>query len=442
MLAFVPVIWVCCHELLVRQQGSPWRWGVLLAAAVVGQFFTGTEVLAIAAMFGVAAVVVAAGVRALGWVRHHPGTSVRAAHAAKGLALATVVSAAALAYPTWFALAGPRHIAGTPWPGLMPFTGTSLSGFVTRQDTGDIAAMFRLSGYDGDVGQLGGYLGVGAVVLAAGAVGLHWRRPVAWALAATAVGAAWLSLGSVWVGGGARPAWVPFLPWATLQRLPILHSVLAQNVALVALLAVSALVGLAVDGVARAGRGLTHVTAVVAAAVLSAAVLAPLSTTWRLPLSVGTVDRPVWFVRDAPRLPAGSVVLAYPFVGMPGNGEAAVWQAMGRTHVALAGGFGLVPGRDGHADPGTAPGSATAVLAALTNDGYGALPGLDDGAARSAVRAALTAWGVTTVVVTDRGRDPAYAQRWFTTLLDRPPTFEDGAAVWSLSPAARGDRQP
>lgn len=434
MIAFVPVMAVCFYELLVRQQGPAWRWGAVLAAAAVGQFFAGTELLVIAALVGALVLTAAGGAFAVGVARGSATAAGRAGHAGRGLAVAALGASAALAVPAWFALAGPRHIVGQPWPGLMQFTGTAAHGIVFRQRAADAEPLVHLAGYLGPVGQAGGYLGLGAVLVAVAAVVTLWRRPAVGVLAAVAVVATWLSLGSQWLPAGAhRPPWVPFLPWSVFSRLPLVRNVLAENFIVITLLAVAALVALIVDRAAQAGRGWGRAATAGLAAALSVAALGPLVTTWPLPLTVTSVDTPAWFVRDAPQLPADSVVLAYPFAGLPGEGEATVWQALGGMHVTLAGGFGLVPGPTGTVDHGTTAGSATAVLGALSQPSAGAMPRLDDVAARDAVRTAMSRWGVTVVVVTDRGRDPAYATTWFTALLGRPPAVVDGARVWTIA---------
>lgn len=213
-----------------------------------------------------------------------------------------------------------------------------------------------------------------------------------------------------------------------------MDGVLAQNFSVVTVVAVAALVGMFLDRVWHAGADrLVGALGIAIAVVVAATVVAPLARAWSLPLTVAPVDVPVWFRQVAPRLPAGSVVLAYPFVGPPGDSEAMVWQAVDRMHFDIAGGCCIVPGPTGAADHGTTPGSANAVLGALSMPLLGPLPALTDTAALDAVRNAITVWGVTTVVVTDRGRDPAYATRWFTALFGRPPTVEAGAAVWTVS---------
>lgn len=433
LLAFVPIIGVCLHELLARQSGRPWGWGALLAAAAVGQFFAGTEVFVIVALLSALVVAVAALALLVRVIRGSRTAGARARYATRGLATGSVIAGVVLAGPAWFALAGPRHYTGVPWPGLMALAGAGLDATISAPSTQAGDVLIRISGYLGPVGAPGNYLGLGAVLAAFAAVIVLWRRPAVWALAALAFVSGWLALGAIWTPfGSTRPAWVPFLPWATLGHLPLLRNMLAQNFVVVTVVAVAALVGLLVDWIVRRGRGPWRLAAVGLALALSAGALFPLVTAWPLPLTAKAVQPPSWFVRDAPKLPTGSVVLAYPFAGPAGDGEAAVWQAMVGMNFSLAGGFGLTPGPDGSVDHGTRPGSASAILGALSSPVNGPLPTMIDTAAMATVREAMATWGVTTVVITDRGRDQAYATQWFTALLGRPPSVEDGSHVWTL----------
>lgn len=433
MLAFLPVFAVCLQELLVRQEGPPWRWGAILAATAVGQFLAGTELLVIAAVFGGAAVLVAAVALGVGLAWGSPTATGRIRHATVGLAVAVGAAGLLLAGPAWFALRGPRHVTGEPHPGLQQLAGSPLSDAVSYSPTSTGGTLLRFVGYLGPIGPTGAYLGVGAVVVAAGAAVVRWRRPAVWALVALAVAAVWLSVGAIWHPFGApRPAWVPFLPWASLRRLPVVRAVLPQNFSVVTVLAVAGLVALLVDLAWRLGRGRARAIGAGVAAAASAAALVPLVTAWPLPLTAAPISVPRWFTQAAPAMPARPVVLAYPFPGPPGQSEAVVWQAVTGIGFDLAGGCCIVPGPSGAADHGTTPGSANAILGALSSSVNGPRPALTDTAAMATVQAAMRTWGVTMVVVTDRGLDPAYAIQWFTALLGRPPFAADGAHVWTL----------
>ncbi len=122
------------------------------------------------------------------------------------------------------------------------------------------------------------------------------------------------------------------------------------------------------------------------------------------------------------------------------------WQAVNRMHYSQAGGGG--PRGGGAAGLGR-PGPGSRSWAGWPS-GWGPPQPSGTPAQFAAVRHALAAWGVTTVVIaTDpaapplqQGRDPTYAAAFMTAALGRPPTVQAGAWVWNhvqlgLHPAAR-----
>jgi len=166
---------------------------------------------------------------------------------------------------------------------------------------------------------------------------------------------------------------------------------------------------------------------VIAAVLLpSVVVLAP-----NLPLTVRPVVLPRWFADVGPHLPPGRVVLTYP-AAFSGLQSSQAWQAANGMRWAQAGGGGPagVPQRAGRARPGFEV-LADASLA------LGPAP-LPTAANLTAVRHALSLWGVTTLVVPDdpglavydRGRGSAYAVGFLTAVLGTPPSFDHDAWVW------------
>lgn len=439
MVAFVPIIGVCIYELFLRQAGAPWRWGLVLAVTLIGQFFSGTELLAIVGIVGGLVIVVSLVVLAGLAIRGSVAAMARGRHAVTGLAVAAVVAGAALAYPAWVALAGPRHIAGPPWPDVV---GTVLSSasphrFVSILGPAKASGLYQLAGYFGPVRVSNEYLGVGALVVAALAVVVLWRRPAVWVVAAVGLGSAWLSLGTA--PGGS----VPVRPWALFVHLPVVAGLMPMNFNVVTVIAVAGLVGLLVDGVWRFGRGRVRVASTAVATGLAAVAIAPLVSAWPLPLTANHVAVPAWFRVTAPTLPAGSVVLAIPFAGPPGYSRPMVWQSIGGMHISIVGGCCIVPGPGGKVDHFLDPHSANRILGALSLPPWlgGPLPE-PTSANFGVVRQAIAADGVTTVVVTDRGRDPAYAVRWFAQMFGRPPMLQDGAHVWAVDRSSLGHPTP
>ena len=112
MAAVPPLVVLCLDELLIRQQRSAVKTGVILGLLVTLQFFIGTEVLLMMAVTGLAGLVVVVGYAA--W--QHPDALKRnARYASVGLCAALVTAAILLAYPAWFALDGPSHFTGAIW---------------------------------------------------------------------------------------------------------------------------------------------------------------------------------------------------------------------------------------------------------------------------------------------------------------------------------------
>ncbi len=112
-----------------------------------------------------------------------------------------------------------------------------------------------------------------------------------------------------------------------------------------------------------------------------------------LPLTARPVVLPEWFDTAGRTLPPGRVVLAYP-VPFSGLQSSQAWQAIDRMRWAQAGGGGPT-GQAERTEPAARAGFSVLVAASLP---LGPAPD-PTGAHLAAVRRALTAWGVTTVVV-------------------------------------------
>ena len=121
MAVVPPLVVACLDELLLRRKRRPVVTGVLLGLLVTVQFFIGTEVLmimAIMAAIGIGLVVVYAAWRHPADARARPPATPPWASVA-----AAVTAGVLLAYPVWFALAGPAHLSGLVWPHFHPAYG-------------------------------------------------------------------------------------------------------------------------------------------------------------------------------------------------------------------------------------------------------------------------------------------------------------------------------
>ncbi len=128
-LMLLPLILAVLDEILIRQRHGATRSGLLLALLLVAQFFLSTELLAIA---GVVVVVCILALVAAALVTDPAGLRRRAPHAAQGLAVGVGVGVVLLAWPVWFALAGPAHLSGLVWPNISKLGG--IPAFELRDD--------------------------------------------------------------------------------------------------------------------------------------------------------------------------------------------------------------------------------------------------------------------------------------------------------------------
>jgi hypothetical protein len=448
-LALLPLIFWCCYALAVAQRGKWWSWGLGLGLLIAVQFFIGSDVLTITAITTVLALALAA----LASLTRNGTLSTRLPFAWRGFLLACGVAAALLAYPLWFALAGPQHIKGPNW---WHAAENGLAQVLLPLGPPVHHNVRPVSGYLGHVGTFESYLGIPAlVVLFLAVVVVH--RPLSKLCATVALIAVWLSLGSSTqpLAKGGEPPWL-LLPWRVLDHLPVLEkltpSTFSAPAAWFTVLAGALLVdellqprdsgapaGAPARQAARPGR-LGHAAArlpfarMAAAAAVSMALVVPWLLAWRVPYTTEQVTAPAWATHEGAHLPPGAVVLFYPFPATFMD-QALVWQASSSMRYAVVGGRGIVASHGNTADHGWTPGTPEGTMTALTvptapHYQHLRLPPMPNPASVRAFRNALRRWGVTNVVMTAGGRNPAYARQWLTAMLGTPPQPEDGAWVW------------
>jgi hypothetical protein len=434
-LALVPLIFWCCYELVVTQRGRWVRWGVLLGVLIAVQFFVGPEILTVSALTaGIALLVTAAAALRAGTLR------AKFPFALRGFLLAGVVAGVLLAYPVWFAMTGPQHIQGPDWFHAHA-NGLGLT-LLPMAQTVPLQKGWRIAAYLGPLGADQGYLGIPALVVLAAAV-FAVRRPLTKLCAALTVVLIWLSLGAVWVpvSQGGEPAGLPLI-WRALDGLPVLNKLAPANFTAAAVWFIVIAGSLLLDALlpggqaaARFPRALTRPAARMATAgVVGAALVVPWLLAWQLPFTTRSVTPSAWVSHAGSHLPAGAVVLFYPFPATY-HDRALIWQAESGMKFAIVGGRGIVAGPNGAADHGFTPGTPEGTLSALTTAAVPhyslKLPPMPDPATISAFRRDIRYWRVTNVVMTPGGRDPAYARQWLTAVLGAQPRAEDGAWVWN-----------
>jgi hypothetical protein len=444
-LVVPPLLFLCLDELLVRQRGKAWPWGLATGGLCTVQFFVSAEVLVmcvLAAALGTVLLVVA------GLVRSPAALAARWRHAAAGLGTAAGTGLVLLAWPAWYAVAGPQSLPRRVFPDVQFFGSTWRTLFLPAvpHDRGPNAVL-ETYGYFGSHPLLLGYLGIG--MTATFVIGLVWFRHDRrlWFCAAMLVLLESLSLGaSTW-------------PWRAFDDVPVVANIVPDRLAAVADLFAAVLLGLVVDRARRSGlhwpgghRSTRPAPGTVAALGLAALALVPLAVAYRLPLTTRPVDVPRWFATIGTRVPTTDVVLTYPFASS-GLRAPMTWQAVGSLRWSLVGGGSITPDPPLHRTPAQRSDARATFDLVNLSDGFLPLP--DGTPAQSArLRIALDHWGVTTVVIpSERGWPPALRGRsvptavaYVTAALGRGPRRQADAWVWtvgtdpaparSLSPAA------
>ncbi len=421
-----PLVVLCLDEILVRQRWRPWIAGLALAACATVQLFVGTEMLVIITIGAAVGLVLVVAVAAL-WRR--TVLIERAPYALRALVIGAVASVVVLAWPAWFALAGPAHLAGDVWGsnGLLAYGGNAMRYFASPMPPAPriTALTHQLGGYQGP-SLSGQFFGIGLLAVLAVGLVAFWRDVRLWLFAVMGVIAALLSEGLSFHG---------WTLWRLFVRLPLMSNVIPSRFVVITYLCAAVMLAVILDRIrtALADRvGLRRPTASAGALVLAAVCLVPIATyldEGGLPLTAVPVRLPPWFATAAPHLPEGEVLLVFPFAFRQSN---MTWQAVNRMSYAMAGGGGpnSLASRAGKERAGQTD------LSNISLAG-GPSPLLPDQV--TSVRSALAGWGVTGVVLPNPDRLPLYEQVFLvrsivvlmTAATGQVPRYEHQAWVWS-----------
>ena len=365
------------------------------------------------------------------------------------MAAAAVTAGVLLAYPMWFALAGPAHLSGPVWPNIHPaFKGTVLRDFILPApalSTGFFGStMSRVVG--GSQGPIlsSQYFGIGALVVVVVGTAVWRRDRKLWLFGTMALVSAVLSL-------GAKHAVV--LPWQVFAHRPLLENISSSRFVLVTYLCIAVSVALIVDHCrtavigpdpvarrARHGRtgrstGVPRRRAAAATGVAVAAVALVPSALYlasSLPFTTQSVQLPTWFKTVAPHLDRSQVLLVLP-APFGVTQSAMTWQAVDGMSFSMA-------GQGGPAGVVERAGAERAGQVAIYNATFFFSPTQTITAAGSvAARQALHGWGVTTVVIPDQPGLPAYerirsvthAAALMTAATGTRPVHQAHAWVWT-----------
>ncbi len=446
---FVPLAALVCVTLVQGSRRAPWgdaqdggfptrsdhtavALGLALAGLIIAEFFVSTEFLVDSALMGGVAVLTAVAVACRHLWRRRRRIVI-------GAVVAGGVSALVLAYPAWYASAGPATVTGDIWS----HNGLGLGGsgvLAPGPYVHSTGILVETVGYFGPGGPDFMYLGIPLVVLLAVSAVRWYRRPLAWVLVVTGVVA--------WVFTLGQPIHGSRWPWGYMAQLPLLSKVQPQRFADFVMFAAAGLLAVSLDAwlpvVAalasrhrggRAGRPSAVVatteharrTAAVVLAAVGLAVLVPIAATYTVFVE-HPEPTPEWYETASRSLPQGTTVLSIPVPTLFPT-DAMVWQAQDNFRFDIVGGYAVVPGRDGHTDSLRAPFlGATGLIDHLA---FATLPAsTTPGTRTSDVRHQLHSWGVDVVVVSAPSLQPTFAATYLTAVLGRPPIYQYQAWVW------------
>jgi hypothetical protein len=324
---------------IVTARASAVRTGAWLGVLAAAQLFTGEELLSDTALAGLVLVLVL--------VASQPrGVSVKARHAAIGIATGVAVMTLICGHALWEQFRGPLTEHYVPrFTHYTSFLSAHPGGFVTPP--GDLlfhtsASAADAAAYPAHMTEYLAYLGWPLLVVLVMAAVRYWRHPPVRVMAVTFAVLELLSLGGSYRGGG------PFLPWHWLQSLPVLAELIPDRLAILADGAAAAVLAFALDRARQAARSggwrrgyLAHLATAVA--VLAVLPLTPLPYAVAAPAPVPAGWQAA-FARL--RLAPGARVLVVP---IPDNhfSQPMRWQADTGEPASMIGGFFLGPNQSG-----------------------------------------------------------------------------------------------
>jgi hypothetical protein len=225
------------------------------------------------------------------------------------------------------------------------------------------------------------------------------------------------------------------LPFALLDRLPVVQGASAGRFSLYTAFFVAVVVAVGLDRArdAISRRSPERRGPVLALVAVTAVCLAPLIPSF--PYTEVATGVPAYFTTSAvDRIPSGSVVLAYPYPYTPDD-QAMLWEAVAGVRFRIIGGQAAVPGVGGGttSEPETLQPTTAEALFLYAMYGTARIqprPPPLDATTLGYLREFCTRYDVGTIVVDPIGEHPALAVSFLTDALGAPPEREGGVEVW------------
>ncbi len=412
-----PLMLLALNGILVRQDGSPRRAGLLFGALMIAQFFITEELLASEA------VMIVVGVACLAVMRpREVRARWRRALTCLGWALALFLPV--IAYPVWFQFFGPQ-VPHQLIPDKNFFVTDLLNVFLpsTAQGVEPSFARDIANHYSGNSGEWGGYVGIPMLAVVLWTAWHLWRRPLVRLSCVSAAAALVLSFGSTLHVGGTNTH-VP-LPGAILAHLPVLDDLVPARFAIYVALFTAVLFGVFVDSL-PARRQSTRI--VLVSTVLIAATFVP-----PLPFPTRAAVTPAYFTASPSPFPPAANVLVVPFSHDFYSTQAVLWQAQAGMSFSMPGGYIINRAPSGDAEQGPPPSVTSSTLAAIA---AGTATDADLSAqARQRILAELRSWKVSEVILGPLDQHEVEMRAFLADLLGSHPVDRDGVAIWTAVPA-------
>ena len=456
-LVFVPIpplILFVLHELFVRQQRSALRGGVVLGALCVAQYLISPEVLMTTVLLSAIGVAILLCWR---WRGHLEGWR----HASIGLGCSIIVCGIVLAYPIWFAFAGPRHLLGPPHAptNIARYAGDLAGVLLPTSNERFAPSQLVVAGNSltsGDTAENGLYLGLPLLLILIGFTAVLRKRRIVALSAVMVLIAFGLSLGSRLTYGDHSTA-IP-LPWSIALHIPMLQVAIPARFSLYMQLFAAMILGIGLDSLRN--RDITLAMGPDGLRRRSKLIMEKLHTQGRpgstgqrrwsaLALGVGVIalvplvpssypsgsaSVPKLFTTsEVEVIPKESTVLFYPYQDHP-NVQGMLAQADASMRFKIYGGFAFVPGRGGRttyfAPVLKPPALQTLFFYALhgTTTPFGPRPPLATNTPAE-IRTLLVRYRVGTVVLEHVGVDPELAVQYLTMAIGQPAEI-GGVTIW------------
>ena len=366
-LSFVPLpplIFMALYEVVVDQRSRPRRWGAALGLLVTAQYLISPEVLATTLVVAFLALVIVLVTRRRAIDRR------RLVHIRRALVPGALISVVLLGYPIYYFFAGPRRFHG-PVQGKginNPFRVDLLGAIVptSAQRFAPSALVSLGDKFSGGFGENGSYLGIALLLLVLWLV-VRYRHDRGIVLAgALAVVAYVLALGPKLMIAHHLTA-IP-LPFDALGRLPLLEDVLPSRFSVYEQFFIAVIVALglahgsgegALPAASASSPGMQArprrrhsrpgTVAQLSVVVVGLVAVASLVPNWPTPTTPVSTALPAFFTSSlSNEIPAGSIVLTYPFDVSPEN-QPMLWQETDDFRWKLVGGYALAPKPSGRA---------------------------------------------------------------------------------------------